>query len=124
MAIFVIVLVGLYLVPLKPLYLAITTAKAYCGDTNAQLELGDIALMTRGEDYTKALKWLTRAAEKGNPRAQLALGIMYSEGNGVEHNHSEALKWLTKAAAQGEEGAQFLIQVEQEKYNHVRIERD
>ena len=48
---------------------------------------------------------LTKKAEKGDAGAQVNLGIMYAEGNGVTQNDNEAIKWYRKAAKQGNPNA-------------------
>jgi Sel1 repeat len=58
------------------------------------------------QDYSEAMKWLRKAADKGNPLAQSNLGEMYYKGWGVPQDYAEAAKWYLKAAAQGEVYAQ------------------
>jgi TPR repeat protein len=70
----------------------------------AGLEEG-IAAYRRG-DYQAALRELQPLAENGVPEAQLFLGIIYADGQGVAENPSEALKWLRRAAEQGSVDAQ------------------
>ena len=41
--------------------------------------------------------------------AQNNLGFMYSNGRGVEGNHSEVVAWYRKAAEQGDAEAQFCL---------------
>lgn len=53
-----------------------------------------------------ALSELRQQAEKGNPKAQNNLGLMYLQGRGVAQNYSEAMKWYRKAAEQGLDVAQ------------------
>jgi TPR repeat protein len=53
-----------------------------------------------------ALTELRQQAEKGNPKAQNNLGLMYLQGRGVAQNYSEAMKWYRKAAEQGLDVAQ------------------
>ncbi len=60
----------------------------------------------REKNYAEAVKWYRKAAEQGNVGGQYNLGVMYSEGRGVERNDAEALKWYRKAAAQGNQSAQ------------------
>ena len=57
-------------------------------------------------DYTKAIKWYTRAAKAGNVLAQSNLGYMYDKGLGVEPNSNQAIKWYKRAAKQGYAAAQ------------------
>lgn len=52
-------------------------------------------------DYEKALAILGPLAEAGNSHAQVALGIMYDYGQGVEQDDEEAMKWYIRAAEQG-----------------------
>ena len=42
------------------------------------------------EDYKKAAKWLSEAAEKGHIKAKNLLGYMYLNGLGVEKDDAEA----------------------------------
>jgi len=58
------------------------------------------------EDYATALKEFRPLAEQGNASAQLALGFIYSDGQGVPQDYKEAVKWYRKAAEQGDEAAQ------------------
>jgi TPR repeat protein len=51
------------------------------------------------KDYVQAAKWLRRAAEKGDPRAQGTLGYMYAIGRGVEKDEREAQYWLQQQAS-------------------------
>ena len=46
-------------------------------------------------------------AEKGDPEAQLQLGMRYAEGDGVIQNDKEAAKWFALAAQQGLAEAQY-----------------
>ena len=49
------------------------------------------------------------SAELGNPDSQLALGLMYADGNGVPQDFTEAAKWFRKAAEQGHDGSQLAL---------------
>ncbi|MEX6246961.1 tetratricopeptide repeat protein [Providencia hangzhouensis] len=67
--------------------------EAQKGDIKAQVMLG-IGYYLGNElkqDYGKAKKWLTMASNKGNSDAQLFLGDMYLNGNGVEANLETAM---------------------------------
>jgi len=61
------------------------------------------------EDYSRAVPWLRKAAEQGDPTAQTFLGINYTLGQGVAKNHGTALGWLRKAADQDSTVAQFAL---------------
>ncbi|MHC4308020.1 MAG: AAA family ATPase [Planctomycetota bacterium] len=63
------------------------------------------------EEYKEAAVWYRKAAEQGHAQAQSNLGIMYSQGQGVEKDYNEAVKWCRKAADQGNEQAQGMLGV-------------
>lgn len=48
-------------------------------------------------NMAKAIDWLQRAAEAGNPRAQRALGRAYARGEGVTRDPALARVWLRKS---------------------------
>jgi TPR repeat protein len=51
---------------------------------------------------------ITRAAaEEGDVWAQVSLGVMLAQGDGVAQDYAEALIWFRKAAEQGDADAQF-----------------
>lgn len=52
---------------------------------------------------------LTQAANSGNAKAQLIVGLKYLDGDGVPANDTEAAKWLGKAAEAGEPVAQYRL---------------
>ena len=53
-------------------------------------------------DYATALKEFRRLAEQGDADAQLNLGVMYEDGQGVTQDYKKALKWYRLAAEQGD----------------------
>ena len=46
-------------------------------------------------------------AEQGDASAQVNLGVMYADGEGVPQDYSEAVRWYRLAAEQGDADAQF-----------------
>ena len=56
--------------------------------------------------YTKVLM---QKADKGDPSAQMFLGLCYQEGNGVEKNDSLAVYWFEKSARKGLSEAQVML---------------
>ena len=60
-----------------------------------------------GVVYAQALLWESKAAEKGDPRAQRDLAFMYERGFGVAADPAKAAEWNQKAAAQGNAEAQL-----------------
>ena len=57
-------------------------------------------------DYETAFKKFLPLAEQGDARAQVYLGLMYANGEGVPQNDTEAVKWLRLAADQKKAHAQ------------------
>jgi TPR repeat protein len=58
-------------------------------------------------DYAKALRLLRPLAEQGNATAELHLGSMYHEGEGVPQDYTASLEWWSRAAGQGLAEGQF-----------------
>jgi TPR repeat protein len=56
-------------------------------------------------DNTEAVKWLRKAAEQNDDKAQFGLAIRYANGQGVPKDDVEAYKWVILAAAQDNEYA-------------------
>jgi len=52
-------------------------------------------------EYARALEILEPLAEAGHSQAQVTLGIMYDNGNGVREDPEEAFRWYMMAAEQG-----------------------
>lgn len=48
-----------------------------------------------------AVRWLQRAAKRGNADAMCRLGACYEQGRGLAPSDAEALRWYRKAAAAG-----------------------
>jgi TPR repeat protein len=53
----------------------------------------------RSGDYATALRILRPLAEQGNSTAQVFLGLMYSQGQGVVQDNLRAHMWLNLAAS-------------------------
>lgn len=58
------------------------------------------AAIGRG-DFPAAFKEFKESAEKGDPNAQAAVGVMFHIGTGVKQDLKQALTWYRKAAEQG-----------------------
>jgi TPR repeat protein len=59
------------------------------------------------EDLPRVVRQTTERATHGNADAQLSLGVMYANGQGVPQDYAVALKWFRLAAAQGNAAAQY-----------------
>jgi TPR repeat protein len=53
-------------------------------------------------DYMPAIRLFRPLAEKGNPKAQNLLGVMYRKGEGVARSSVRAFVWFSRAAAGGD----------------------
>jgi len=58
----------------------------------------------------KAVALYRRAAEAGEPDAQLMMGMLHADGRGVERNEERAKVWLMRAATQGSTPAREFYQ--------------
>lgn len=74
-------------------------------DAVDQYNLG-IQLHKEGK-YKEAVKWIEKAANQGNDKAQHSLGYFYEIGEGIEQSYKEAFKCYTKAANQGNINSQY-----------------
>lgn len=79
-------------------------AKANGGDAPAQVQVGE--KYAAAQDYKQAAGWYRKAAEQGNPAAEIHLADLYRNGQGVERDKDQAANWYRKAAEQGDPGAQ------------------
>lgn len=66
----------------------------------AYYQIGCKYLTGRGvaQDFEKAAKFFRQAAERGHAAAQLSLGSMYANGEGLPKNNKEACFWMGLAA--------------------------
>ena len=63
------------------------------------------------KDYAKAVELYTKLAGQGNVFAQLDLGDMYYNGEGLAQDYEKAVEWYTKAAEHNYGAAQFRLGV-------------
>jgi hypothetical protein len=85
--------------------------KARSGDLRAQYELGLRFANGMGvvQDWTQAMLWFDKAANRGIGSAQWRVGIGYLRGIGLERNDARAAEWFKRAASQGHIGAQLAL---------------
>lgn len=62
-------------------------------------------------DFQAAFRELKPLAEQGNAFAQINLGVMYENGEGVPQDYVEAVRWYTLAAKQGNAWVRFNLGV-------------
>ncbi len=77
--------------------------KAARGYVKQELELAADYFAGRGvpKDLTQSAYWYRKAADQGNPAAQVYLGYMYTVGMGVPQDKVEAVRWYRRAASAG-----------------------
>lgn len=86
---------------LAALFSVVCTMPAWAG-----IDEGEAAY-NRG-DYAIALRECQPLAEEGNHKAQMLLGRMYLEGQGVPRDAMQAEIWFSLAAASGDPTAETL----------------
>lgn len=77
------------------------------GQIEAVSKLGEVAL--EEENWFEAAKQFKVAAEKGYPRAENFMGILYAKGIGVQKNLRSAEEWFRRSEAQGDPDARMLM---------------
>lgn len=103
------------IVPYDPLYAKnLFTKAAQLGYTQSQFKLGqcyEYGTLTCPVDPRRSIGWYTRAAEKGNAEAELALSGWYLTGSeGVlKQSDSEAYLWARRAANKGLSTAEYAV---------------
>lgn len=89
----IIVVIGIVVI------LCVIVGYIYCwNETN-----GDV----QTENNSETLTQITKAAERGDVKAQFELGSFYEHGNGITQDYTQALKWYRKSAEQGYKYAQY-----------------
>jgi TPR repeat protein len=75
--------------------------KAALGFVKQELELAAAYFAGRGvpKDLAQAAYWYRKAADQGNPAAQVYLGYLYAAGLGVPQDTDEAIRWYRRAAS-------------------------
>src|SRR5580704_7737512 len=88
---------------LTPSELTKLMQQAAKGNLKAQSRVGLTLARSEGtwQDYPEAVKWLSAAAEQGDPAAEHNLALMYFEGRAVNRDETQAASWFQKAARAG-----------------------
>ncbi len=89
------------------LALALTTGAWVQAQTHEHFRAAFELASLKPEDYRTAFEGYKKLAEQGNAGAQLRLGWMYADGQGVPKDDQQAVAWFRKAAEQGNSGAQI-----------------
>eukprot|EP00808_Paulinella_micropora_P004603 g63556.t1 len=75
-------------------------------DVELLFDMSSALMKGSEEDKKKGVKYLTKAAKLGHPKAQFSLGFRYETGRDGEVDLKQALHWYGQAAKQGHAGAQ------------------
>ncbi len=77
--------------------------KASSGHLREELELAGDYYEGRGisRNLEQAAYWYKKAADQGDPGAQVQIGYFYLVGLGVKQDQGHALRWLERASASG-----------------------
>ena len=59
--------------------------------------------------FAKAIEEFRPLVERGHPKAQMMIGLMYLQGNGYPRSAEKAAVWLYKAATKGDHSAQLVL---------------
>lgn len=103
-----------------------TIEKANQGDTKAMIRMGSYYQTGKNgveKDIEKALSWYKKAVEKGDARAAILIGTMYSLGRDVTKDENEALKWFNKAQELGDKTGMAATMIEMSKRKKEQTER-
>jgi localization factor PodJL len=87
------------------------TQAANAGNARAQLIVGLKYLDSTPPNQSEAAKWLTKAADAGEPVAQYRLGGLYERGTGVAADPVKAVRLYLAAANQGSRKAMHNLAV-------------
>lgn len=80
------------------------------GIPSAQNTVGYEFVTAEKRDYKMAARWFQKAADQGEPTAQVNLATLYAEGKGVHLDYVQSFFWLSLATASGDEHAKVYIQ--------------
>lgn len=78
------------------------------GHAETQLWFG-LLLYQSGQDYSQAAELFRKAADQGEPDAQVMLGDSYHRGRGMPQDYTQSAYWYRKAAEQGNVSGQLFL---------------
>ena len=90
--------------------IVLLTASGVFSESRAGPWEDGMAAYNRG-DYLPAIRLFRPLAEKGNPKAQSVIGVMYRKGEGVARNSARAFMWFSLAAKRGDAKAKAELRV-------------
>ena len=75
-------------------------------------------------DYAQAFPLYRKAADQGNAEAQLFVGLMYRDGQGVPQDYAQAIVWFLKVAVLADDAANPPGLIDLAQLNLGRMYRD
>ena len=75
------------------------------------------------EDYVTAVKLFRLAADQGDAWAQVWVGVMYENGQGVTQDYIRAHMWLNISASSGYKNAESNRDIVAKKMSQTQIEK-
>jgi TPR repeat protein len=87
---------------------AVVLLAACAGGARAN-PLEEAAHAYASEHFVRAERFVRPLAERGVPRAETLLGVMYLRGQGAPQNYQLAAQWFRAAAEAGEPAAQYFL---------------
>ena len=72
-------------------------------------------------DFSEALYWFKRSADRGNAASQYEMGLANEKGNGISKNESEAARWYKISADRGNAPANLSLGILYEKGRGVPL---
>jgi len=87
--------------------------KAIAGHLREELKLAGDYLAGRGvtRDLSQAAYWYRKAADQGDPGAQVDMGYFYLAGIGVKADAEQAVRWFQRASASGSRAGKLNLAV-------------
>lgn len=86
-------------ITLSSILFAAALNAAPISDTHHNFITG-LAAFSEGNDEQAYVTW-KKLADRGDPRAQYSIAVMYELGRGVMHDYTEAARWYERSAEQG-----------------------
>jgi hypothetical protein len=87
---------------------ALTLASAGLDAVAGEIEVANAAY--DAGDFAKAAPIYKDLAGRGDPQAEMRMGMLYQFGQSVERDYPSALQWYEKSAAQGNQDAQHRLE--------------
>jgi GAF domain len=107
----------------RPAWLEQVRQRAERGDSDAELKLGAAYADSQNgaQNYSEAVKWLTRSADHGNATAAAVLGAFDWAGRSVSGGYIDAFMWSAIAQAEGDEASSYRVTILQSRMSPAEL---